>query len=222
MTRASRRLGGEDVRLTLGVLSAAGDDKNMSQRGLALELGVALGIVNAYVKRCVRKGLLKVSQAPARRYAYYLTPEGFTEKSRLTAEYLTHSFSFFRKTRSDCSALLSQAKTAGWRRLAIAGVSDVTEVAALCAMEAELEIVCIVDTGGVPRRFVGRPVVTSYDGLVLQWNIDDGTTKGFGGKGKVGRAPPMPVSADSRHSLMAAHRRCSRPPSPCARRNRKR
>ncbi len=34
---------------------------------------------------------------------------------------------------------------------------------------------------------------TSYDGLVLQWNIDDGTTKGFGGKGKVGPVPPMPV-----------------------------
>ena len=63
---------------------------------------------------------------------------------------------------------------------------------------------------------------TSYDGLVLQWNIDDGTTKGFGGKGKAGRSPPMPVSADSRHWRMPAHRRCSRPPSPCARRHRRR
>lgn len=150
----------------LGVLEAANSGGPMSQRRVAAQLDIALGLVNAYVKRCVRKGLLKVSQAPARRYAYYLTPEGFAEKSRLTAEYLTHSFSFFREARSDCSALLSHAKTAGWRRLAIAGVSDVAEVATLCAMEAELEIIGIVDTGGVPRQFVGRPVVTSYDGLV--------------------------------------------------------
>jgi len=45
-------------------------------------LDIALGLVNAYVKRSIKKGLVKVSQAPARRYAYYLTPQGFSEKSR--------------------------------------------------------------------------------------------------------------------------------------------
>ena len=62
--------------------------------------------VNAYLKRCVKKGLVKVSGAPARRYAYYLTPQGFAEKSRLTVEYLSSSFSFFRQAREDCSAVL--------------------------------------------------------------------------------------------------------------------
>ena len=75
--------------------------------------GIALGLANAYLKRCVKKGLIKVSQAPANRYAYYLTPKGFTEKSRLTAEYLTISFNFFRDARAQCAALLDGAARLG-------------------------------------------------------------------------------------------------------------
>jgi len=72
----------------LGLLESVERGGEQSQRRLASELGVALGLVNAYLKRCINKGLVKVSEAPARRYAYYLTPHGFTEKSRLTVEYL--------------------------------------------------------------------------------------------------------------------------------------
>jgi DNA-binding transcriptional regulator LsrR (DeoR family) len=45
-------------------------DRAQSQRLLTSELGIALGLVNAYLKRCVKKGLVRVRSAPARRYAY--------------------------------------------------------------------------------------------------------------------------------------------------------
>ena len=64
----------EDERIVLNLLKSV-DDGAGSQRRIAEELGIALGLVNAYLKRCVKKGLVKVSQAPARRYAYYLTPQ---------------------------------------------------------------------------------------------------------------------------------------------------
>ena len=64
-------------RIVLGLLTSVETDGSRSQRHIAAELGVALGLVNAYLKRAVKKGLVKVSQAPARRYAYYLTPQGF-------------------------------------------------------------------------------------------------------------------------------------------------
>ena len=92
----------EDERIVLNLLNSV-DDGAQSQRRIAEELGIALGLVNAYLKRCVRKGLVKVSEAPARRYAYYLTPQGFAEKSRLTIEYLTSSLSLFRRARGDCT-----------------------------------------------------------------------------------------------------------------------
>ena len=76
----------ESPELLLGVLSAVEHDSNVTQRNMSSQLGIALGLANAVLKRCVRKGLIKISTAPLNRYAYYLTPTGFSEKARLTAE----------------------------------------------------------------------------------------------------------------------------------------
>src|SRR5262252_11092474 len=118
----------DNQRIVLGLLQSVERDGGQSQRRLAADLGIALGLVNAYLKRCIKKGLVKVSEAPARRYAYYLTPRGFAEKSRLTVEYLGYSFSFFRRARTDCSAVIVSAKGRGWSRVALAGVSDLAEI----------------------------------------------------------------------------------------------
>ena len=91
----------------LGVLNVVERDSQISQRLISRELGVALGLANAYLKRCVRKGFIKISQVPKRRYAYYLTPQGFAEKARLTGEYLSVSLSFFRTAREQMSELLA-------------------------------------------------------------------------------------------------------------------
>ena len=82
--------------LTLEILQAIEARSDVTQRHLADRMGVALGLMNSYLRRCVRKGLVKINQAPANRYLYYLTPKAFAEKSRLTAEYFAYSFSFYR------------------------------------------------------------------------------------------------------------------------------
>ena len=64
------------AKITLGLLNMVHDNSATSQRSMAGDLGIALGLANAYLKRCVKKGLIKVSQVPANRYAYYLTPKG--------------------------------------------------------------------------------------------------------------------------------------------------
>jgi DNA-binding MarR family transcriptional regulator len=153
----------ENERIVLGLLSSVENDGARSQRHIAAELGIALGLVNAYLKRCIKKGLVKVSDAPARRYAYYLTPQGFAEKSRLTVRYLSDSFSFFRLAKSDCARVLDQAKASGFSRLVLAGQSDLAEVAILCAVEAGVTIVAVVDPASEIARFVGVNVFRSYD-----------------------------------------------------------
>jgi DNA-binding MarR family transcriptional regulator len=164
----------ENRRIVLGLLQSVERDGVQSQRKLAGELGVALGLVNAYLKCCVKKGLLKVSRAPARRYAYYLTPQGFNEKSRLTAEYLSHAFDFFRRARHDCSTVFEVAKARGWTRVALLGLSDLTEIAVICAPESGITIVAIVDSEGAGECRLGLPVVgtlaerrSDFDGVVV-------------------------------------------------------
>src|ERR1700741_4955154 len=149
----------ENERIVLGLLSSVESDGARSQRHIAAELGIALGLVNAYLKRCIKKGLVKVSDAPARRYAYYLTPQGFAEKSRLTVQYLSDSFSFFRKAKDDCTRLYKEAAARGFERLVLAGKSDLAEIAILCAVEAGATVVAIVDPKSEDDRFVGVEVV---------------------------------------------------------------
>jgi DNA-binding MarR family transcriptional regulator len=149
----------------LGLLDAVEQDRAQSQRLLASELGIALGLVNAYLKRCIKKGLVKVRNAPARRYAYYLTPQGFAEKSRLTVDYLSYSFGFFRQAKTDCSGLFQLAKAGGVDKVLLAGQSDLAEIAALCAMEHGIEIVGVVQDGASQHQFIGFPVFANFDAV---------------------------------------------------------
>jgi DNA-binding MarR family transcriptional regulator len=165
MPQTARSEEPDNARIVLGLLESVERDGAQSQRKLASDLGIALGLVNAYLKRCVKKGLLKIGQAPSRRYAYYLTPRGFAEKSRLTVEYLSSSFAFFRHAREDCSLVLRAAHARGWNRIALVGVSDLAEIAAICALEQGIAIVAVVDTKSTNDRFVGAPVVPSIDAV---------------------------------------------------------
>jgi DNA-binding MarR family transcriptional regulator len=156
-------LGGEaeKARVMLGLLESVERNGGQSQRRLAADLGIALGLVNAYLKRCVKKGLVKVREAPARRYAYYLTPQGLAEKSRLTIKYLSYSFNVLRQAKTDFAALLHSMSLRGAKRIVLAGKSDLAEIAALCAFDSGITIVAIVDPEEAGTRLLGVPVFAS-------------------------------------------------------------
>ena len=148
-----------DPGIVLSVLSSIERDSAITQRKLARELGIALGLANAYLRRCVRKGLVKMSQVPLNRYAYYLTPQGFAEKSRLTAEYLTVSLDFFRRARGDCVALFRHCEALGWQNVALYGTGDLAEIAILSASETSVDVLCVIDPGAHGHGCGGRPIV---------------------------------------------------------------
>ncbi len=144
-----RRLTAEND-IVLGLLDAVARDPAVTQRSVARDLGIALGLANAYLRRCVRKGLIKVGQAPARRYSYYLTPQGLAEKSRLTASYLSHSFSFLREARAQCAQTFRAATERAHHRLVLVGGGDLSDIARLVAREHGVEIVGTVASSADP------------------------------------------------------------------------
>ena len=152
-----------ESELALRMLSAIERDQSVSQRSLAVRLGIAVGLANAYLKRCVHKGWVKVQEAPARRFAYYVTPKGFSEKSRLVAEYLSTSLSFFRKARTQCLALLQHCEWRGWRRVALIGDGDLVEIAMLAARETSVELVAVIVPGSNVESAAGLPVIARLD-----------------------------------------------------------
>ncbi|MDA1091463.1 MAG: winged helix-turn-helix transcriptional regulator [Proteobacteria bacterium] len=153
-----------EAKITLGLLNMVGEDSGTSQRSMASDLGIALGLTNAYLKRCVKKGLIKVSQVPANRYAYYLTPKGFAEKSRLTTEYLSQSFNLFRHARAEGADLLSHCHTRGWNRVALYGLGDLAEIMTLSARDYPIELIGVIDHEPEAGEFSSLPVLAAMPG----------------------------------------------------------
>ncbi len=154
-----------EQRITLELLEAIENDSRVTQRSLAAQLGIALGLANAYLKRSVKKGLVKVQQAPANRYAYYLTPHGLTEKGRLTGEFLTQQFRFYRNAREACTAAIEEAIAAGAKSLALHGLTELSEILLLCGLDRPVEFVGIVDPGTPRTEYHGCPIFRTIDEL---------------------------------------------------------
>lgn len=161
---ANKNLDNES-EIVLELLNVVHENSDLTQRSMARELGIALGMANTYLKRCVRKGYIKVRQIPSNRYSYYLTPIGFKEKSRLTAEYLSSSFTFFRRAKDQCLESLRYAKARGWHRVALVGIGDLTEIFALCAIEHSVDLVGILDSDTGKPTFAGLNIAPTIADL---------------------------------------------------------
>ncbi|MGH6635046.1 MAG: winged helix-turn-helix transcriptional regulator [Gammaproteobacteria bacterium] len=163
----------KEEALTLEILSAIEEKSDLSQRHIADRLGVALGLANSYLKRCVRKGLIKMQHAPPNRYLYYLTPKGFAEKSRLTAQYLIVSFDLYRKAGESFVRVFEYCGARGHNRVLLAGVSELAEIASLRAHDLPIRIVGTYDPGSTLERFLKLSVwsdlrqVDEFDVCVL-------------------------------------------------------
>jgi len=146
------------------LLAGIDQDPQVSQRKLSEDLSVSVGSVNWYLKRCVKKGLVKLSQAPVRRYLYYLTPEGFAEKTRLTASYLSTSFDIFRTGRQQYEALFSLCAANGWKNVVLLGESELAELAVLVISSVDGVIAhCVFDPNSSHKQCAGLPVKLTTD-----------------------------------------------------------
>ncbi len=157
--------GTKEDRLTLELLDAIERRSDLSQRHLARQMGVALGLANSYLRRCAKKGLVKIREAPANRYLYYLTPKGFAEKARLTARFLSTSLTFYRQAGESCSQIYSLCDTKGWTRLVLCGLSDLAEIAFVRALESPVTIVAVFDHHSRKKEFFSVSVCKDWHAL---------------------------------------------------------
>lgn len=151
------------LQTEIELLSALERREVVTQPALAKRLSISVGMVNALLKRAARKGLVKAKAAPYKRWAYYVTPEGFEEKSRLVARYLDTSLAFFRKVRQEYRQLFIDGQKEGRRRFVLVGRGEVAEIALLAAIEADAEVVGILDRKANTSRLHGLPVLRSLD-----------------------------------------------------------
>lgn len=163
----------DDYRSFL-LLDEISRNNELTQRDLSKKLGVALGLINSYIKNLASKGYITIATIPKKRYRYYLTPSGFAEKTRLTYQHLQNFTNLYRVARRDFKALFTRLSGSDNVRVVFCGVDEVTEIAYLSLAETDLVLTGIVDDSCPGRKFFGlevRPVgelrTMDYDVIVI-------------------------------------------------------
>ena len=155
--------------IVLSVLTSIERDSAITQRKLARELGIALGLANAYLRRCVRKGLVKMRQVPLNRYAYYLTPQGLCREEPLDGRISGRVARFLSPRAQRLRGFVSPMRGARLANVALYGAGDLAEIAVLSAGETAVEVLCVIDPDAAGRR---------CGGLAMVPDLDDGLARG--------------------------------------------
>lgn len=142
----------------LQILDELSTNDALTQRDLSKRMGIALGLVNSYLKNLVAKGYITVSTIPTKRYGYYLTPKGFAEKTRLAYDLLQDYTRIYREARSGFQKLFSELERAGARKVLFAGMDEVAEIAFITLQETSLELVSVLDNDKAGEKFFGRDI----------------------------------------------------------------
>ena len=145
-----------------------------SQRQLARQLNISLGLVNSFVKRLAQKGYFKITHIPKNRVKYILTPKGAAEKTRLTYEYIKYSYTFYKNARKKIRMLLIGLEKQGVRSIVFYGVSDLAEIAYVSLQETEISLTAVIDDQKDGNKFLGYTVLdpvrinsVSYDRILV-------------------------------------------------------
>lgn len=147
-----------DTYKTLLLLSEIDRELDISQRELSRRLGIAVGLVNSYLKNLVSKGYIRVKNFPRNRYGYLLTPQGISEKSRLAYQHLSYFTSLYTLARQDYLELFRRLEASGVRQVVFCGVDEVAEIAYLSLQETGIELVSVMDGEGCAGEFMGKQV----------------------------------------------------------------
>lgn len=166
----SETLAKEDQML-LSVLEEIEKNPTTSQRKIANELGMAVGLVNAIFKRVVSKGFVKIKRLNSRNVRYLLTSNGLFEKSRLSYRYLRNSIQYVWRYRNEVHQLLEPLAQNGVKKIVIYGSGEEAELAFLAMQELGMEIEAIVDPSTNKEKCLGRTVL-GMDWMKDQKKID--------------------------------------------------
>ena len=148
----------KSIELQLKLLSSIEKNDKISQRYISKDLNVALGLANALIKKFVKKGFLKLSEAPVKRYLYYITPKGLIEKTNLTRQYLKNSLDFYKKAKDDYENIFIQIKYLKINKIILAGSGELAEIAILASNIQNVRIKFIYDNNTTEGIFCGIPV----------------------------------------------------------------
>jgi DNA-binding MarR family transcriptional regulator len=130
----------QETNPDLPILEQIEQEPDASQATLAARLDVAVGTINWHLKRLIAKGYVKVHRLERKKLRYIITPEGISQRAKLTLDYINHQFSLYRLIRQRMLEAIKEVQSRGLQQVRIIGDGDVAEVCRLTCLEQGITI----------------------------------------------------------------------------------
>ena len=147
----------------LKLLKHIENDRKLTNRMVAQKLGISVRLAHDVLKRMVEKGLLHVKVIHSRRWDYFLTPKGLTEKARLTLEFFEFSMHFYREARKRSAQVCRNLAEAGEKSIGFLGAGELAEITYLGVQEWNLELQAVYTEIPAQRSFMNSPIKPMKD-----------------------------------------------------------
>ena len=143
----------------LRVLTEVEVAPEVTQRELSRRVGIALGLTNILLHNLIQKGYLRATQAGWKRWFYNLTPEGLSQKVRLTVNYIHRVLDHYHSVRDTLRERLQPLALHEESRVAILGTGELAELIYLGLKDLSIEEVDIFASKPTANgKFLGMPV----------------------------------------------------------------
>ena len=171
---------------TLKLMESLDREPKQTQRELARELNISLGLVNSFIKRLVKKGFFKVKTISKNRVKYILTPKGIYEKTKLTYSYIIYTLEYYKETRTRVKSICEHLQLQGKKRVFIVGTGELAEIVFISLHSSQLKSAGVIDCMKVGEKFIGTTIlalssikeVSSDDAVIItNANVDSGKLK---------------------------------------------
>lgn len=112
-----------DVKTLQSIAATLEEEPLASQRVLAENAGMSIGLMNAVLKRFAERGWIMLTNVNMRKLAYAITPEGIAELKARSQNFAKRTFELANTYNDTLCEIISQAKNDGKSTLVLYGKS---------------------------------------------------------------------------------------------------
>jgi len=161
------------------ILDSIDKNKDITQRELSKEVGVAVSMINSYLNDYEKEGLIKKSYQSTKTVYYFLTKKGIEKKKVLNIGYLNSSLGVYNKAKKNIIDFLDQIIKKGYKDIILYGAGEVAEILLQTIAlnhDFPLNVICVIDDDfdKQGKKIVSKEIVSvdsfkdiEHDGILI-------------------------------------------------------
>lgn len=161
------------------ILDMIEKNANTTQREISKAIGIAVSMVNDYLDKYEKNGLIKRNYLSTKNVEYIITEKGIERRKVLNIGYLKATHILYRSAKDNILNFLNQIIEKGFKKILLYGAGEVAEIILQVINDnntVSLDVIAVVDDDEMKRNsiFSGKRIISldeiknmNYDGILI-------------------------------------------------------